>query len=51
MKPSNPAVYECKKSGNTLHTWVDDGATLMCFHCHVVLTPAQAAEVRYDRST
>lgn len=45
MHPDNPAVWECKKSKNTLHTWKrNPDQTATCKDCKIVLSKIHANE-------
>lgn len=50
MDKNNPAVFECRKSKNTLHHWVrdPDSARATCLHCKVTLTNEQTEDCYRD---
>lgn len=49
MRPTNPAVYECPRGKNGLHTWRrrEDG-TAVCRDCATVLNKADANDCFLD---
>lgn len=51
MKSDNPAVYECPKGKNKLHTWKrNPDLTATCVHCKTSLSRQHADECFEDRS-
>lgn len=51
MHKNNPAIYECPKGKQTLHTWKrrSDG-TAICKHCQLVLSKEDADDAFLDVS-
>lgn len=49
MNKNNPAIYECKKGKNKLHTWkLTCRHTARCLECGLYLNKEQTTEVFMD---